>query len=101
MKLKASLGFLLLLVSLHAQALSVFVGHNVFFGAKDPGYFPYAELFWEIDPATLSFETNGTAWFSRVQVEVTMTNDTGVFLKDQFVIQTPSATSQEKATKQP
>jgi GWxTD domain-containing protein len=101
MKLKASLGFLLLLVSLHAQALSVFVGHNVFFGAKDPGYFPYAELFWEIDPATLSYETNGAAWFSRIQVEVTMTNDTGIFLKDQFVIQTPSATSQEKATKQP
>lgn len=99
MKLKASLSFLLLLASLHVSALSAHVSHTVFYSPETKGFSPFLDLYWEIEAPSLAF--NGArSWSAQIQVDITLSNDTGAFFHDHFVMQTPDAASRDMATQQ-
>ncbi len=100
MKLRAAISFLLLIVSFKVQALSVLVGHKLFHAPEGDVLSPYTELYWEIDASTVSFQNTLNSWSANIQVEVTLSNDTGVFLQDNFLVETPAAVSREVAIRQ-
>lgn len=103
MKLKATLSFLLLLVSLHASAIKAHVAHTVFFTPEANGFSPYLDLYWEIEAPSLAFKSvpgNILSYAAQLQVDITLSNDTGVIMQDHFIMQTPAAATQEAAEQQ-
>jgi GWxTD domain-containing protein len=93
----------LLLVSLQVSALSALVGHTVFFSPDSKGFAPYVDLYWEIEASSLAFTMmpgDVPIWSAQIEVNITLSNDTGAFLRDQYIMQTPDAPSREMATGQ-
>lgn len=100
MKLRAAISFLLLIASFKVQAMSVLVGHKLFHAPQGGVLSPYTELYWEIDASTISFQNIQNSWSAGIKVDISLSNDTGIFLQDNFIIETPAAASREAAIRQ-
>src|ERR1043165_1377068 len=86
---RIGLGFVLFFMCLQARALDAFVGHTLFYVLVGAEKKPMAEIYWEIDPATLHFTGDSGIWATRIKTDIVFTNDSGIVKEDHFILQTP------------
>lgn len=77
-----------LFLSFRGFAIDAVVSHTVFFAYQSKGQpaKPYIEIYWQIDPKSLHF--NNTDYTTKVQTDVTFTNDTGTVGQDHYILRT-------------
>ncbi len=84
--------------SIIARGMSATVAHAVYYHLTGEGkYLPQPSISWQIDPASLHFTTTAQKTIiARVLTSITIQDESGVVVKDQFILQTPPRSSAEE-----
>lgn len=91
---------LMLLLSLPARAaIDAVCSHTVFHqpGAQTPAY---AEVFFEVNPASLRFAKNEQGWQGAIYITASFSADTGLVLRERSLLQTPPVADMDQVFNQ-
>ncbi len=98
---RAGIYLLLLVLPFNSKAIDAVANYTIFYlkdKAVKGSYTPYAEIYWQINPAKLNF--NNTDFSTRLQTDIVFRNDTGIVGGEHFILQTPKCRSVDEAYKQ-
>ncbi len=84
-----------ILSGFQAKAIEAVTSYTIFYvQAKDDGYKPYIELYWQINPGSLHMTQQADSlWSATIETQIVLRNDTGIVLTDVFALQTTPTTA--------
>lgn len=86
------IAILLSIAVIPAYAVKVVVTPNIFYAPTDNNTLqPYLELYWEIDPTSISYQQQDSVWSGSIETSLTLSNETDTIHTDIYLLRTSPA----------
>jgi GWxTD domain-containing protein len=94
---RLGISMLCLFFSFRLYAIEAVTSHALFFMPFGNTFKPYIELYWQIAPASIHFDSSYTA---KIRTDITISNISGILAQDHYILQSNNAANINQALTQ-